>query len=158
MTRAAGERRAAAGATLHPVKRTETSTSPPRPTRPNRGPTQWVNRPPARREARRRRWWRSAASAWPCSLHTSDKTGWALRGREASRPTEQRGITVRDTKTAFGTLDCPPLGETLLTITITFHLIICMVYKDIRVQQCGPPPPPFLLRNPFITTPPFYII
>lgn len=63
-------------------------------------------------------------------------------------------MTVRDTKTAFGTLDCPPLGETLLTITITFYFIICMVYKDISVQPCDL----FLTTVVFLLSPldPFY--
>lgn len=52
-----------------------------------------------------------------------------------------KGKTVRETlkKTAFRTLDCPPLGwggEKLLNITITSLLTICLyVVKDISVQQ-----------------------
>lgn len=156
MTAAVGERRAAADVSLRPAKRIETSISPPQQTRPIPGSIRWwwvINQLSAPTEARWRRW--SAASAWPCWLHTLDKTGWVLRGIDRAK-----GITVRDAKTAFGTLDCPPLGETLLTITITFHLIICMVYKDINVQPCDLflPTVVFLPFLPYINTPRFDIV
>lgn len=151
MRMAAAGRRAAAAARAPTASQTGTSTSRLHPTQRNPGSTQWRLQTEARPPHRAAWRWRSALRPWPCWPPTGDKgcSDWdEMRRKRRKREGWRSGAEGRsgdDCQRDFEKTNLQDLGlltpfrgwvgATLLTISITSHLILCMFYKDVSVQK-----------------------